>query len=175
MTNDIQASLAHISDELWQRQNEAVMTRELLDGYRTQVESEASSLENPQAVLEYIDFFAGLAARSADDCQDAAADLARGVSREQVDVLRRIVEVDGAQQRRCLAFRDTWINKPLPHERMRPLLNDISVATRDLLATCRDLQETVDRLERLLVPPTPPSPEQRTFDRRALFTRLFKP
>ena len=58
---------------------------------------------------------------------------------------------------------------------MRPLLNDISVTTRDQLTAFRDLNTVASRLEELLTP-QPPSPEDRKgFDRRALFTRLFKP
>ena len=53
--------------------------------------------------------------------------------------LRQIASNSAAEQRRCLMFRDKWINKPLPHERMRPLLNDISVTTRDQLTAFRDL------------------------------------
>ena len=65
-------------------------------------------------------------------------------------------------------FRDKWINKPLPQERMRPLLNDISVTTRDQLTAFRDLGNIATRLEDLIRATTPPQePEKRRYDRRA--------
>jgi hypothetical protein len=55
-------------------------------------------------------------------------------------------------------------------------LNEISVTTRDQLTAFRDLNNVAANLEEFLKPPTPPATEdKKAFDRRALFTRLFKP
>ncbi len=58
---------------------------------------------------------------------------------------------------------------------MRPLLNEISVTTRDQLTAFRDLNDVAAKLEQQIKPSgSPPSEEEkRSFDRRALFTRLF--
>jgi hypothetical protein len=58
---------------------------------------------------------------------------------------------------------------------MRPLLNEISVTTRDQLTAFRDLTGIAAKLEeQMQAATTPPPPEDgRNFDRRALFTKFF--
>jgi hypothetical protein len=166
------ASIEHVA----LRRSDALATLELLHGYRQQVNENASALENPNAVIEYLDFFSDLVNRAAEECQRMAAELSEGVTRAHVDALRQLASNSAAEQRRCLTFRDKWINKPLRDERMRPLLNEISVTTRDQLTAFRDLNEVAARLEELMKPASAPAPENKKgFDRRALFTRLFKP
>jgi hypothetical protein len=165
------AAIEHIGS----RRADAQTTLELLQGYREHVEADSSVLENPNAVLEYIDFFADMVDRAAGECERIAAELPQGVAGAHIDALRQIASNSAAEQRRCLVFRDKWINKPLPDERMRPLLNEISVTTRDQLTAFRDLTNVAARLEELTKPATPPAAEEKKgFDRRALFTRLFK-
>ena len=62
----------------------------------------------------------------------------------------------------------------LPHERMRPLLNDISVTTRDQLTAFYDFDNAAARLERIINTTEPEADPKRTLGRRQLFTRLFK-
>jgi hypothetical protein len=167
---------AQAIERLELRRSDAQATLELLQGYRQQVETESSALENPKAVNEYLDFFADLIGRAARECERLAGELSRGISSAQVDALRQLASNSAAEQRRCLMFRDKCINRPLPDERMRPLLNDISVTTRDQLTAFRDLSTVAGQIEELLAPANPPPPDdKRAFDRRALFTRLFKP
>lgn len=162
-------------EQLGQRRADVVTTLELLQGYRQQAEGDWSSLENPRAVLEYIDFFAELFSRAAGECERVASELPQGIARAHTDALRQVASNSAAEQRRCLVFRDKCINKPLPDERMRPLLNEISVTTRDQLTAFRDLNAVASRLEEMITPPAPSPEEKKGFDRRALFTRLFKP
>jgi hypothetical protein len=91
-----------------------------------------------------------------------------------VATLRQLAFNSAAEQRRCLVFRDKCINKPLPHERMRPLLNEISITTRDQLTAFRDFTRAADRLDQLLASVPPSQDPSRAFDRRALFTRLLR-
>jgi hypothetical protein len=72
-------------------------------------------------------------------------------------------------------FRDKCINRPLPDERMRPLLNEISVTTRDQLTAFRDLSGIAAKLEEQIKPAgeAPAEEDKRSFDRRALFTKFF--
>jgi hypothetical protein len=157
------------------RRADALTTLELLRGHAQQLDEQASQLENPAAIKEYVQFFVSFITRAADDCAAIAAELTtEGARSEQVATLRRIAATGMSEQRRCLLFRDKWINKPLPHEKMRPLLNDISVTTRDQLTAFRDLDAAADRLEKVLTPATPPPPPDRTLNRRALFTRFIK-
>ena len=157
--------------------SDAMVTLDLLHGYTEQVNTNTKELENPQAVHEYINFFADVVTRAAHDCQEIAAELTtEGIKREQIALLRQWAQQASAEQRRCLLFRDKIINKPLPYERMRPLLNDISVTTRDQLTAFRDLGVLADRLAALQPAPPPAAPpdDDRRYDRRALFTRFFK-
>jgi hypothetical protein len=162
-------------EQLGQRRADVVATLELLHGYRQQAEVDSSSLENPRAVLEYVDFFADLFTRAAGECERVASELPQGINRAHCDALRQVASNSAAEQRRCLLFRDKWINKPLPVERMRALLNEISVTTRDQLTAFRDLNTVAGRLEEMIAPSAPSPEEKKGFDRRALFTRLFKP
>lgn len=173
MTHEPAVSIEQVVDQLVQRRADAVMTLELLTGYREQVEAEAAQLENPQAVRDYLEFFADFIGRAAAACERTAAEAAGALTLVHIENLRQIASNASAEQRRCLLFRDKWINKPLPHERMRPLLNEISVTTRDQLTAFRDLNRAAARLE-LLLPADPPKDTRRGLDRRQLFTRIFR-
>lgn len=169
------SSVEDVVTILAERRADAVTTLELLDGYRQQVEQQRQALENPQAVSDYLAFFVDLVKHAMAQCERIAAALPAGVQPAHVEALRQIAGSSAAEQRRCLQFRDKCINKPLPHERMRPLLNDISITTRDQLTAFRDCGRAADLLEAILAAaPAAPEPA-RGFDRRQLFTRLFKP
>ena len=99
----------------------------------------SAALENPRAVFEYLDFFNDLVTRAINECERIAAGLRQGIAQADLDALRQLASNASAEQRRCLMFRDKCINRPLPDERMRPLLNEISVTTRDQLTAFRDL------------------------------------
>ena len=167
--------IAAAIEQLGMRSGEGLSTLELLRGYREQVETDASALENPRAVFEYIDFFNGLVSRTISECERIAAGLRQAVSQADVDAMRQIASNAAAEQRRCLMFRDKCINRPLPDERMRPLLNEISVTTRDQLTAFRDLTTVAAKLEEQMKPAAPPAQEEdrKAFDRRSLFTKFF--
>lgn len=159
------------------RRVDAVATLELLSGYTAQVEASRASLENPQAIQEYLRFFTEMVNAAIADCQRIAVDLTtEGIRDEHVSTLRQIASNCAVEQRRCLIFRDKWINKPLPYETMRALLNDISVTTRDQLTAFYDLNNIAASLEEMLKAAAPPPrpEEKRGLGRRELFTRLFK-
>jgi hypothetical protein len=139
-----------VIEQLGERVSDAKSTVELLEGYRKQIGHVIAS------------------------CERIAADIAEGITRPHIAELRQLASNASVEQRRCLMFRDKVINRPLPHERMRPLLNDISVTTRDQLTAFRDLGAAASRLESLLPPSPAPEPPGRGFDRRALFTRIFR-
>ena len=130
----------------------------MLRGYREQIEAEAAALENPRAVFEYLDFFNDLVTRAINECERIAAGLRQGISPADLDALRQLASNASAEQRRCLMFRDKCINRPLPDERMRPLLNEISVTTRDQLTAFRDLIGIAAKLEEQMQAATAPPP-----------------
>jgi hypothetical protein len=167
-------TLEQVIEQLGQRRADALSTLELLAGYREQIERERAALENPQAVSDYLAFFVDFVSRAAAECERIAAALPGGIQTADIDSLRQLAANSSVEQRRCLLFRDKCINKPLPHERMRPLLNEISITTRDQLTAFRDLTRAADRLVSLMPPAPPAPPPKRGLDRRELFTRLFK-
>lgn len=173
MTDD-SLSIDLVRQQLADRRADAVATMEHLDALAAQVEAERSALENPQAVLDYLAFFSGFIGQVTAECERITGELAGGVQSAHVSGLRQLASNSAAEQRRCLLFRDKCINKPLPHERLRPLLNDVSVTTRDQLTAFRDLTRAADRLAQLQETHPAPPPPPRTLDRRALFSRLLR-
>jgi hypothetical protein len=161
--------------QLWR--SETLETVDLLRAHRQRVESHFELLENPQAAFAYLDFFIDLFDTIASELERVSGGLLQavpGAGAGHPPALRQIASNAAAEQRRCLAFRDKCINKPLPHEQMRPLLNQISIDTRDQLLDYRDLTLAAARLDALLgnTPVLPKTPDV-SFDRRALFTRFL--
>ena len=169
---DTDTSAGQVMEDVRRARADTVETIEVLRTSRQQVEGQSALLESPKAVLEYIDFFIDLFTRASADLERVAAELPAGPSRAHVDTLRQLASNGSAEQRRCLMFRDKWINRPLPYEEMRRLLNQVSVDSRDQLAAYRHLNTAADRLEKVAGPPPRPQ-DERKLDRRALFTRWF--
>lgn len=169
-----QATIDDVIEQLARARGEVSESIEVLRASRSRVETDAPKLESPRAVMEYLDFFIGFFLSAAADLDHVIAELPHAPSRAGVDSLRQIASNSAAEQRRCLMFRDKWINKPLPYEDMRPLLNQISVDSRDQLTAFRNLNIAADHLDKLVSPPPPPAaPPDGKLDRRALFTRWF--
>lgn len=162
-----------------------------LRALRDQVAGDQRLFEHPNAVLEHLDFFIDLFDRGARSLGRLVEDgLPQGVTRAQVDALEELAATSATAQRRQVHFRGKWINKPLPHEQVRPLLNVISVTIHEQVDGFRELAGAASELESMLpvdeqrpaTRDTAPrhhhderEEKERGFDRRALFTRLFKP
>jgi hypothetical protein len=167
-------SLDEIALHLSQWRADTLETIDALSVCRERVEESAKRLESPQAVFEYIDFFSGFLTEAAGIFARVASDLQQELQRTHVDALRQLASNAAVEQRRILKFRDKWINRPLPYEDVRPLLNQISCATRDRLAAYRPLNDTAARLAQIAgLKPATPDDDGRTLDRRALFTKWF--
>lgn len=175
MTN-AEPTVDGVIEQLGLRKADAVNTLEMLRAQRTRVEAERANLENPKVVLEYLDFFIEAVDEVVAAIDRVSAELRVRVQRAHIDLLRQIASNCRVEQRRCLMFRDRCINRPLPNEGMRPLLNDISVTTRDQLTAFYDFNNAAAKLEQIINTTSPePEPDpRRTLGRRALFTRLFK-
>src|SRR5213082_1209754 len=93
---------------LWKSETGA--TIEALRSYREDVEQHAHQMENPAAVLEYVAFFLDFFERSAADFDRFLSELSLGIQREHIDALRQIASNAAVEQRRCVIFRDRWIN-----------------------------------------------------------------
>ena len=172
--NDQPLTIEDLIEQLQRLQAGATAAIESLESDRLEIESNSSKLEGPVAALEYIDFFAGFLTHVSQECARIAVELPSGVQKASVDVLRQMASNSAAEQRRCLQYRDKWINKPLAYEVMRPLLNSISLVTRDQLVAFRALGDIAAELDKS-AGFQEPRDEGKTLDRRALLTRLFKP
>jgi len=172
-TEESAAPLDGILQLLRQFRTGAMETSDLLRSSRLVVESNTKQLENPKAVLEYVDFFLDLIGRTVADLDRLAAELPERVERAHLELLRQLANNAAAEQRRCLIFRDKWINKPLPYEQMRSVLNQISTDSRDQLTEYKNLLGAADRLEVLAGAPQKPADDEGKLGRRELFTKWF--
>jgi len=172
--NDELPTIEDLIEQLQRIQAGATAAIESLESDRLEIESNTSKLEGPVAALEYVDFFAGFFTHVSRECARIAEELSSGVRKGSVDVLRQLARNSAGEQRRCLQYRDKWINKPLAYEAMRPLLNSISLVTRDQLVAFRTLGDIATELDKS-AGFQEPRDEGKTLDRRALLTRLFKP
>jgi hypothetical protein len=142
---------------------------------RQRAEENARKLESPPAVLEFIDFFSGFFTEAAATFERIGAELEQGPKPAHAEALRQLASNAAVEQRRCLKFRDKWINRPLPYEDVRPLLTEIPTQTGNRLVAYRDLHVAADLLDSLIGPAHASPDDGRAMDRRALFTKWFNP
>jgi hypothetical protein len=144
-----------------------------LTSLRQRTEESSRHLESPPGVLQFIDFFAMFFADAAAVFERVRAELDQPPQTVHAEALRQVASNAGLEQRRCLQFRDKWINRPLPYEDVRPLLTEIVNATANRLATYRDLTPIADELDVLVRLIRPAPEEKKPLDRRQLFTKWF--
>jgi hypothetical protein len=149
-------------------------TAAALQAERQEAGAQAKMLESPAAIAEYIDFFLGFFSRAVDEVARVTAELAEGPRQDHVDSLRQLASNAAVEGRRCGVFRDKWINRTLPYEQVRPMLNRVSNLSRDRLAAHRDLGAAADGLLQIIGPPAHPPAPGEALDRRALFNRILK-
>lgn len=164
--------LNDILEHLRRIRSESLESIELLRASRRKADEQSPQLESPKAVLEYLDFFIKMFDDGAAELERVLEELPDGFKSEHFDVLRQLASNGAAEQRRCLIFRDKWINRPLPYEQVRGLLNQISVDSRDQLTAYRSLNHAAERLQ-ALAGEAPKPPDSDKLDRRALFTKWF--
>ncbi len=92
---------------------------------RQKTEESSRRLESPPGVLQFIDFFSMFFADAAAVFERVRAELEQAPLGVHAEALRQVASNAALEQRRCLQFRDKWINRPLPYEDVRPLLTDI--------------------------------------------------
>ena len=175
VTMNADMSVEQVIDRIRLLGNDGLTTLELLEGYRQELDSRRAQFEQPEVVAEYMAFFVDMVGRAVAECERIAGELQTAVVPGPIESLRELARRSAAEEDRCLLFRDQCINRALPHEDVRPLLNDISITTRDQLTAFRDLGAAADRLEALGAHGASSRGQARGFDRRALLTRLFKP
>lgn len=169
----MQATVDDVREQLRRARCETLEAADLLHHHRQHVASQYSLFESPKAVLDYLDTFIELFGTIAADLAQLDADLEQRVRPEQASTLRQMASHASAEQQRCLEFRDKCINRPLPNESVRALLNQISNDTRDQLLSYRNLSVAAAHVDALCGGAPEPPEERRAFDRRSLFTRFL--
>jgi hypothetical protein len=163
---DIQVQL-----ERWRDEAQAAVDG--LASLRQRSEESSRHLESPSAVLQFIDFFALFFTDAAAVFERVRAELEQPPQAVHAEALRQVASNAALEQRRCLQFRDKWINRPLPYEDVRPLLTEIVNAAGNRLAGYRELTPIADELEVLVRLIQPAQEASRPLDRRQLFTKWF--
>ena len=172
LNDDSSATLDQVREHLRRWRTDVLEAVDLLHAHRAHVDAAYARLENPKAVVEYLDAFLEMFTRIGAALAEIDAALAGGPSPDSAAALRRIASDASVEQRKCVAFRDKCINRPLPYEDVRPMLNQISIDTRDQLLELQDLALAAARVDALHgIQPEPPAKDR--FDRRSLFTRFF--
>ena len=159
---------------LEQRQGEAQAAVESLATLRQRTEESSKRLESPQGILQFIDFFSMFFADAAAVFERIKAEVAQAPQAAHAEALRQVASNAALEQRRCLQFRDKWINRPLPYEDVRPMLTEIVNAAANRLTGYHELTpiaNELDALARLIQPQQ--APDGRPLDRRQLFTKWF--
>ena len=105
-------------------------------------------------MLEYIDFFIPAIEEVVAECDRITGEIPRGDAASTSTASADRGQLPGGAAA-LSGIRDKCINRPLPHESMRPLLNDISVTTRDQLTAFYDLNNAAAGSSGSSTPPTP--------------------
>lgn len=172
LTGEMDPTLEDVCEHLRLWRADTAATVVALRADRREVDESRDQLESPKALQEYLDFFAGEFTRLIAELDRIVEELPGGPRRSHVDALRQIASNAAAEQRRCLQFRDKWVNRPLPYESVRPLLNRILSNTRDQLADYYDMTNAATLLSAFAG--AEPAAEQKGIGRRELFSRLLR-
>lgn len=139
-------TLADIVDHLrdWQRWTASTISK--LEEYRSEVERRAELLESPRDVQSYLDYFIDLLKRYESDLGRLVGELPSGVRSRHVEIVKQLYESSRFEEDRCVSFKRDFIERRLPHEEMRYLLDHIYAESRDQLIDFRDLSNVAARL-----------------------------
>ncbi len=162
---------AEFVDQLRVRRADADAALEALRTCRRRVEEHSAKLESPKAATLYLQIFIDLFTNVVDHLDMLVSDAASAASRPTADALRRLASRAEREEPRCREFSDKWVQKPLPHEEVRPLLTQMVSVVRHQLGRIRALEDLAARIQAS----APPAPEEGKYGRRDLFSRLTDP
>ncbi len=118
-----------------------------LEKYRAAAKAKAALLESHREVISYINFFIDLFSRYLSDIQRLLQELPSGATEAHVEIVRQLYLSSKNEDRVAIQFKNDWVHKALPHEEMRPLLDNIYGYTRNVLVNYSDLSNLVPRLK----------------------------
>jgi len=172
-----EVSLNQLLEHVRQWQADTLATADSLEESKRLVQEHARRLENPQAAIQLAEFFMDFFVRMAAEFDRLLREVPGGPERDHVAALNRIAAEASAEERRAVVFRDRWVNKPLPYEDMRAVLDRLSAAARDQLVDYRVLAHAAARLLTFVPPEAADSSgidqSSRAFDRRELFSKFI--
>jgi hypothetical protein len=157
--------------EQWQGEAQAAV--DSFATLRQRTEESSQRLESPQGILQFIDLFSMFFTDAAAVFKRIKAEVAQSPQPVHAEALRQLTSNAAVEQRRCLQFRDKWINRPLPYEDVRPLLTEIVNAAANRLAGYHELTPIANELDALARLIQPQAQDGRPLDRRQLFTKWF--
>lgn len=121
-------------------------TIKLLLNYRSETQKQ-HLLENPEGVISFIEYFIDLFSRYKNDLQRLVNEIPNGVSTAHVEIVSQLYKSSRHEDSITVKFAEDYVHKPLLHEEVRPLLDDIYGDTRNLLIDYYDLSNLLPRLK----------------------------
>jgi len=127
-------------------------TIDLLESYEISVENNRSLIESPNEVLTFIRIFGDLFSRYKNDLEILIAEMPNRVVEGHIEIVRQLNDSARYEEELTIQFKNDWVHKSLPHEEVRPLLDNIYANTRDLLVDYKDMSNILPRLKTFLRP-----------------------
>lgn len=127
--------------------------------YRESAENQSSLLKNSKQIISYIDYFIDLFSRYRSDLERLVDETKESVSAAHVEIISQLYKSSTVEEQTTIQFRDDWVYRSLPHEEIRPLLDDVYRDTRDRLIDFRDLSNLAPRLKTFIRDSSPLSSE----------------
>ena len=147
---DLDSIVAHLRE--WRDMTKETVSA--LHQLRRRVDEEAQSLENPEDIQKYIDYFIDLFERYYHDFQRLVSELPAGVRDTHIEIISQINRSSRSEDDHCREFRGNHINRELTNEGARPLLDEIYHETRSTIIDYSDLSNLIPRLRTYVGPPS---------------------
>ena len=115
-----------------------------------EVDKNAHLLQNPREIRRYIAFFLDLFWRYLGDLERLLRELPSGVRQRHVEMVMQIYRSSELEQDHCIKFKNDFIEKSLPDEEVRLLLDEIYKESRQQLIDFADFSNLAPRLRTYL-------------------------
>jgi hypothetical protein len=144
------ASISDIIQYLSIMINKCLKVCQRLNSYKKKVEENRSDLDDPDAMLNYIQFFLGVAENYSNEIERLSSDLKSSVEKEHIISFQRLLDDCYELNDYCKGFKFKHIERKLKEEKFRYLVDDIYGVPADLMYEFRVCGEIKRRLEVLV-------------------------
>jgi hypothetical protein len=146
-TNYMGASLedivAHLKD--WRKSTQD--TIEILKKYRPQILEKREGFDNPDSIVDFIDYFINRLERYLNDFDRLIRELPLSVEERHVELIKRLADYSKALDDTCVDFKQDHIRSGIKNERMRPLVDVIYSEARSQAIDYQDLFNVASQLK----------------------------